>query len=284
MKKIIKDTQEPLPLQEYKLMKEASNQRAETNPDIPFIKDDYYTFQGSYPQYFDPFREHILKEQGFICCYCMQRIGFEEHERKMKFDSLILKVEHYKPKGKPEYAHLQLDYYNLLGACLGDPAEIIGKKRQLKKPYTHCDTIKLEEELKYIPNPSGEYFDSFEEGIAYQIVGEEILILHKDSLCSEELYKDKKKKRHLNLNEQNLVRDRYDVWFALCFEENQDEEITSWEITLEKKEALIDKYTSSYSLDIEVVGRSDNYTEIKTYEVYYPFCQMIVSLLKDIVH
>lgn len=49
----------------------------------------------------------LLKEQGFICCYCSRRIK--------RTDSHI---EHLKPRNK--YPKLVLDYDNFLASCQGE--------------------------------------------------------------------------------------------------------------------------------------------------------------------
>jgi uncharacterized protein (TIGR02646 family) len=59
----------------------------------------------NYPEK-DKLRESLLTEQGYICCYCMQRI-----------DDSNMKIEHW--KSQDDYPELQLDYNNLLGACKG---------------------------------------------------------------------------------------------------------------------------------------------------------------------
>ena len=46
----------------------------------------------------------LLLEQGFLCCYCEQRIGMG-----------ISHIEHMRPKGK--YPALTFDYLNLLSCC-----------------------------------------------------------------------------------------------------------------------------------------------------------------------
>ena len=50
----------------------------------------------------------LLSEQGYICCYCSKRIGNENSH-----------IEHFRPKGQPQYRGLSLDYTNLLASCQG---------------------------------------------------------------------------------------------------------------------------------------------------------------------
>jgi len=78
-------------------------------------------------------RQNLLTEQGHICCYCMRRIP--------ELTAPYLKVEHF--KCQDNYAHLQLTYSNLLGACNGNK----GKPKNLQT----CDTKKGNQELSINP-------------------------------------------------------------------------------------------------------------------------------------
>ncbi len=49
----------------------------------------------------------LLKEQGFICCYCGRRIDLTDSH-----------IEHLKPRNK--YPDLALDYTNLIASCQGE--------------------------------------------------------------------------------------------------------------------------------------------------------------------
>lgn len=74
----------------------------------------------------DELCQALMKEQGFICCYCMQRI------RPGKAH-----IEHWKPRSL--YPELQLDYQNLLAVCDGNK----GNSPHLQ----HCDTLKENKEI-----------------------------------------------------------------------------------------------------------------------------------------
>lgn len=69
----------------------------------------------------------LLKEQGYICCYCMSQI----HEKSMK-------VEHWRARSK--YPEKKFDYNNLLAACKGDFCS-----------DKHCDTKKENDEIELNP-------------------------------------------------------------------------------------------------------------------------------------
>lgn len=80
----------------------------------------------------DDIRDALLRDQGYLCAYCMKRI-----------DKSNMKIEHYKPQSK--YGHLDLDYRNMLGACDGN------SKAGENKNVQTCDTHKGNEEI--VVNP-----------------------------------------------------------------------------------------------------------------------------------
>jgi uncharacterized protein (TIGR02646 family) len=75
-----------------------------------------------------PLREALLKEQGYLCAYCMGRISVTERiNGKPKVE-----VEHFKPQAK--YPDLDLKYENLLGVCNG-----LSFTYPENKAVHHCD-------------------------------------------------------------------------------------------------------------------------------------------------
>jgi uncharacterized protein (TIGR02646 family) len=74
-------------------------------------------------------KESLLSEQGYICCYCMRRIPENIYP--------YMKVEHYKCQDFHE--DLQLNYKNLLGACIGNE----GQPNRIQT----CDSKKGNKEL-----------------------------------------------------------------------------------------------------------------------------------------
>jgi uncharacterized protein (TIGR02646 family) len=82
----------------------------------------------------DEIREQLAREQGFICCYCMQRITPEPFG---------MKIEHWAPQGDPATSHLQLSWKNLLGACYGNQGQ--------PPRAQHCDTRKGDTHLTVNP-------------------------------------------------------------------------------------------------------------------------------------
>jgi uncharacterized protein (TIGR02646 family) len=80
-------------------------------------------------------REALVREQGGLCCYCMQRIAPDGRQ---------MKIEHW--AAQETHPELQLDYKNLLGACAGGQG--------LPPAQQHCDTRKGSQALTIHPaNP-----------------------------------------------------------------------------------------------------------------------------------
>ena len=78
-------------------------------------------------------REALLKQQGYICAYCMNRI---ENDRN------LTKIDHY--LSQKEYPKKQLEYGNFLACCDG------GEGKDFE--FQHCDTRKKNDELRVL-NP-----------------------------------------------------------------------------------------------------------------------------------
>lgn len=85
-------------------------------------------------------KKSLIDEQGGLCCYCECRITKDTSH-----------IEHFKPKGNPAFAQLQLDYQNLHASCIREPKggdeEHCGHKKGnqfdplLVSPLEHdCDT------------------------------------------------------------------------------------------------------------------------------------------------
>jgi len=92
----------------------------------------------------------ILQEQGYICCYCEQRI-----------EKNISHIEHFKPR--ETYPELSLVYTNLLCSCPG------WKEGKSTDPQEHCGASKenwFDENLMISPLAQNcdEYFQYTPEG------------------------------------------------------------------------------------------------------------------------
>ncbi len=78
----------------------------------------------------DKLRTSLLKEQGYLCAYCM---------KKLEDDSSKVKIEHYVARNKEN----ELDYKNLLAVCKGNEGEPFERQT--------CDTRKGNREIKINP-------------------------------------------------------------------------------------------------------------------------------------
>jgi len=126
-------------------------------------------------------RESLIDEQGYICCYCMQRIYMHE-----KGTTPITKIEHFLCQA--DYPDKDLDYKNMLLACMG--GEGAPKRLQI------CDTRKRNAILSISPTNTSR---NIEDLIKYKPNGE---IYSTDNTLNEEL------ESVLNLNLPRLVKNR----------------------------------------------------------------------------
>lgn len=79
-------------------------------------------------------REALLKEQGYICAYCMRGIPVKD----VPYESADSKIEHVLSRKKHE--DLQLEYNNMVICC---PGRLMGAM--------HCDAKKGEEDIQCSP-------------------------------------------------------------------------------------------------------------------------------------
>ena len=87
----------------------------------------YKLTQGAEFRAIPELKDSLLKEQGYLCAYCMARID-KDH----------MKVEHFKPQSL--YPQDILAYGNLLACCLGKTQD-----------ESHCDTSKGNAEISLSP-------------------------------------------------------------------------------------------------------------------------------------
>lgn len=82
----------------------------------------------------DEIRAQLVDEQRGLCCYCQSRIRAEWDR---------MKIEHWQSQSESKYPQRQLDYANMLGACLG------GQRHGEVSPRDnhHCDTAKGDTDL-----------------------------------------------------------------------------------------------------------------------------------------
>jgi uncharacterized protein (TIGR02646 family) len=115
----------------------------------------------------DVLREHLLRDQGYLCCYCMRRIWAHR-----------MRIEHWEPQSAPpgvprtpvEQREVELSYKNLFAACQGGErtkeerleesarpkgfqytAPGASKAKRPPHPYHHCDKLKGETPIVVSP-------------------------------------------------------------------------------------------------------------------------------------
>ena len=102
MKQIVKSDTEPQALVNYRI-------------DSNGLNYTWDCFQGKYK---NDYKTYLLKEQGHICAYCMQRISIAE-----------MKIEHLKPRHNCKTEVEKLSDHNMVAVCKG-----------ITDAEHHCDT------------------------------------------------------------------------------------------------------------------------------------------------
>jgi uncharacterized protein (TIGR02646 family) len=140
---------------------------------------DYHNYAAK-----DELRRSLVTEQRGLCCYCLGRIQNEP---------TAMKIEHWRCQAR--YPNEQLNYRNILGACLGGH----GQPRRLQ----HCDARKGDSDLRWNPADPGH---RIEVRVRYELNG---CILSDDPLFDSQL------NEVLNLNLPRLRNNRKGVLDAV---------------------------------------------------------------------
>lgn len=127
-------------------------------------------------------RTALLREQGYICAYCMRRI--DDATTKGKPNT---RIEHYEAQSHEE--SLRMNFLNMLGVCDGNE----GNPKHLQT----CDKRRGNQNLTLDPRTK-----ICESLIAYQDNG----IIYSDNENKEEELNE-----ILGLNNENLIRERLSV-------------------------------------------------------------------------
>jgi uncharacterized protein (TIGR02646 family) len=186
-------------------------------------------------------REHLLEEQGYICCYCMQRIKNNHHT----------KIEHFSPVS--QYPEKTLDYKNLFVACHG----VTSTQDKNHCGIRHCDTSKGDCEHQWVkqknidcdltlnPTDCEKYITGYQHDgtIEYKSIVERDI---------EEI---------LNLNNDVLKRNRKETIKTVIQELNKKSKKTTW-------------------TDAEIDQMIKNYNNKGKEGKYKPYCQVVISFLK----
>lgn len=174
MKRIIK-TEPPDFFEEWKASFLARNDK------IPNYKDNFY---GKIKH---QFKFELLKEQGYVCCYCMASVNFNSH------------IEHFLPQSNSDK---DLDYFNMFISCNG-----------YHDDRSHCGHKKddwFDEEKMLSPTAS-----DIEQQFKYSIDGS---IIPTSERAAENI-------RHLGLDSFSLNRARQNaIYSSGLFDEDINEE------------------------------------------------------------
>ncbi|EGQ9185409.1 TPA: retron system putative HNH endonuclease [Vibrio parahaemolyticus] len=154
----IKKTKEPKALEKYR--------------NIP---DSLFDGPNFTPHVKNILKDSLLKEQGYICAYCMRRI-----------DAKSMKVEHLKCQDK--YKELDLNYNNLLASCCGHSGTPLRNQT--------CDSRKGNEEIT---------IDMFGKSIPFH---SHLRFQRNGRICSLNQTFDEEINEILNLNHTRLVSNR----------------------------------------------------------------------------
>ncbi|MBL7787790.1 MAG: hypothetical protein JNM36_17915 [Chitinophagales bacterium] len=267
MRKIHK-THEPTALRDFK----AAEKQIGREPNYENLAGD--NAPPEYKPYFWDLRQSLLKEQGYLCCYCMRRVDLETDK------VAAMKTEHFLPKslyngiqeqvnGAP-YPNLTVDYNNLLAAC--------------DDSYLTCDSTKKAKELQTVPNPASKDFNTFKiRYISYITLGKEsdrfveIQACNKTAIAQATAPSEQKrlmdndplignKEGCLNLNYQKLKSRRGAIWVSIY-------KYLAKELGTEK-----DWHTSKgIRLAHEIIAKQDTKDESGRSP---EFCQMVIDLLR----
>ncbi len=124
MRKITKTT-EPSTLASYRsTISKANRLNSNIYNDFPDKKKEDCNLNKS-----GNLRKQLIEEQGYICCYCMQRISCDNS-----------RIEHF--KSQEHNRKYQIQYKNLFVACNNSHGKISQEQ--------HCDVKKADKELKKI--------------------------------------------------------------------------------------------------------------------------------------
>lgn len=156
-------------------------------------------------------REALLKEQGYLCAYCMRRIPTQDGN-----SNETSRIEHL--KSRRNHPELQLDYSNMVICC---PGAIDGVN-------FHCDKLKGENDVSF--NIFDEHFIST---ISYS---------SKDGTIrsSNKIY-NKEMNVLLNLNHPSLKLNRYHVLRGVIEVLKKQSKKTDW------NSAIINKMLEKWS-------------------------------------
>lgn len=185
--------------------------------------------------------DSLLREQGYICAYCMRRIPCKDNLcKKDRLTQEDHRVEHI--KSRKLHDDLKLDYNNMVMCCPGH----IGSE-------DHCDRLKGEKDISFSPLDK-----NFIATVKYRSDG---TILSTDTTCNDEMNKI------LNLNTELLRKNRYNMLTEVIKEINSKcKNGQSW--NKKRLTTYLRKYGEKHA------AKNEERAE------YYPYCGIVVWFLK----
>lgn len=200
-------------------------------------------------------RKALVQEQGYICCYCQQRITLCEKTE----------IEHIYPREKciGEKKYKAIEYSNLIASCEGNQPKYYNKTSQkyesrhndLGKKIVHCNNFRKSEDLPITP-----LFEKCEEHFIYDFEGD-IFSKNDDENANKTI-------KNLNLKVLNKKRKAYIE--ATLFELDENCEITGNFVDGFNKKNYLEKFQNMYI--------SDEDGELK----YYEYSGVMINILGQI--
>lgn len=187
--------------------------------------------------------QSLLKEQGYICAYCMRRIPKKDKIYKKDGVNFVYtnedhRIEHI--KSREQHDNLKLDYTNMVVCCPGH----IGTE-------DHCDRLKGAKDISFSPLDQ-----QFIDTIKYSSDG--------TIISTNEAY-NKEINDTLNLNTELLKKNRKAMLIEVITKINVNyKNGKNWD----KK--ILESYLSKYS---------EKHLE-KDEEKYYPYCGVVSWFLQ----
>ncbi|MDE5900292.1 MAG: hypothetical protein K2H33_02925 [Muribaculaceae bacterium] len=185
----------------------------------------------------------LLKEQGYICAYCMRRIPCKDRLGKTKDGKDTLTSEDHRVEhmlSREKHDDLKLDYGNMVMCCPGH----IGSD-------DHCDRLKGPQDISFSPTDQ-----RFIDTLTYKSTGE---IESSDSGWNDEIT------GILNLNTTLLAQNRKSTLDAVIQKINLERRGRNWNRT------LLEKYLEKYST---MHRCADN--ELR----HHPYCGIVTHYLR----
>lgn len=166
--------------------------------------------------------ESLLKEQGYICAYCMRRIPHRDKLYKKDGVNYVLTGEDHRIEhilSRDNHSDKKLDYNNMVACCPGH----IGDE-------DHCDRLKGSNDISFSPLDS-----VFISTLSYNTDGE---IVSSDKRYNKEI------NEVLNLNTKLLKLNRKQSWDIVVRELNKGKKLNKTQIN-----QFIVKYSSMRKKD-----------------------------------